>query len=201
MNCKHQCENKCCENKFNSLYIKKIIKQIGPVILGSKPSEIVNIPGKINEKQKKLKEIECFFDNCSRVKYKIITTKDGGKRVLFTNEKTMEETLSNKKIRNFLNFLGYPKSNTLKEYIDELAYRLESSEFPHEIGVFLGYPLKDVLGFMGYSNKECACVCSWRVYGDKEVSTKVYNSFIRDKKQMENMVNKLSLVELKYVIA
>ena len=39
------CGSKSCENKTNSSYIKRIIRLIGPVILGSKPAEIVNIPG------------------------------------------------------------------------------------------------------------------------------------------------------------
>ena len=69
--CKNKCENKNCENKTNSSYIKRIIKLIGPVILGSKPSEIVNIPGCHEEKIIKLNEIEAFFGNCKKVKYKI----------------------------------------------------------------------------------------------------------------------------------
>ena len=69
--CKNKCENKNCENKTNSSYIKRIIKLIGPVILGSKPSEIVNIPGCPEEKIIKLNEIEAFFGNCKKVKYKI----------------------------------------------------------------------------------------------------------------------------------
>ena len=198
MNCKHQCQS--CENRFKSLYIKKIIKQIGPVILGSKPAEIVNIPGDSDDKKTKLQEIESFFDNCLRVTYKIITTKDNGKRVLFINEKAMKDCLSNKKTKNFLNFLGYSKDSTFEEYIDELSARLESNEFPHEIGIFLGYPLKDVLGFMGYSKKECACIRGWRVYGDKEISMEVYNRFKQDKKTIEDMVNTLSIIELRNAI-
>ena len=38
---KSNCQSKCCENKSNSLYIKRILQMIGPVILGSKPAEIV----------------------------------------------------------------------------------------------------------------------------------------------------------------
>ena len=83
IDCKNKCENKNCENKTNSSYIKRIIKLIGPVILGSKPSEIVNIPGCPEEKIIKLNEIEAFFGNCKKVKYKIINVHDGSKRVLF----------------------------------------------------------------------------------------------------------------------
>ena len=151
---KLECNKKCCENKSNSLYIKRILEMLGAVILGSKPAEIINVPGSKEDKKIKLSQIEAFFSNCSRITYRIITTHDGGKRVLFINEKSMEKVLVNKRCINFLKFVGYPADYQLNDYMDELVFRLQSEEFPHEIGVFLGYPLKDVLGFMGYGKNE-----------------------------------------------
>ena len=134
------------------------------------------------------------------IKYKIINVHDGSKRVLFINEKSMNRRLLDKKCRNFLRFLGYPREYNFEAYMRELMLRLESEEFPHEIGIFLGYPLKDVLGFMGYGKQEFVEVCSWRIYGDKEVSYKIYNSFLRDKMKMHDLVEKMSISELKDVI-
>lgn len=197
---KLECNKKCCENKSNSSYIKRILEMIGPVILGSKPSEIVNIPGTIEEKRVKLFQIQSFFSNCSKITYRIITTHDGGKRVLFINELSMNRVLSNKRCINFLKFIGYPSDYNFDGYINELVSRLESEEFPHEIGVFLGYPLKDVLGFMGYGKKELVEIRNWKIYGDKQVSYDVYNSFLRDKKIMREMIDNLSMNELKRAI-
>lgn len=52
--------------------------------------------------------------------------------------------------------------------IAQLAHRIrEQEQFPHEIGLFLGYPPEDVRGFM----ENCACgqKCTgcWKVYGDE----------------------------------
>lgn len=105
----------------------------------------------------------------------------------------MNRRLLDKKCRNFLRFLGYPREYNFEAYMRELMLRLESEEFPHEIGIFLGYPLKDVLGFMGYGKQEFVEVCSWRIYGDKEVSYKIYNSFLRDKMKMHDLVEKMSI--------
>ena len=197
---KFNCDKKCCENKSNSIYIKRILELIGAVVLGSKPAEIINIPGSIEEKQMKLAKIESFFSNCSRIAYRIITTHDGGKRVLFINEKSMEKNLSNKKCINFLKFVGYPSDYKLNDYMNELVCRLQSEEFPHEIGVFLGYPLKDVLGFMGYGKGELVEIRNWRIYGDKEISYKVYNSFMRDRETMKAMIQNMSINELRRAI-
>ena len=194
------CNKNCCENKSNSIYIKRILEMIGAIILGSKPAEIINIPGSKEDKEIKLSEIESFFSNCSRITYRIITTHDGGKRVLFINEKSMEKVLSNKRCVNFLKFVGYSSDYKLNEYIDELVLRLQSEKFPHEIGVFLGYPLKDVLGFMGYGKNELVEIRNWRIYGDKEASYEVYNNFIRDKAIMKEMVQTMDMTELRKVI-
>lgn len=197
---KLNCNKNCCESKSNSTYIKRVLEIIGAVVLGSKPSEIINIPGSIEDKEVKLHQIESFFCQCSRITYRIISTNNGGKRVLFINEKSMAKVLSNKRCINFLKFVGYSYEYKLNEYIDELVVRLESEEFPHEIGVFLGYPLKDVLGFMGYGKNELVEIKNWRIYGDKELSYKVYNSFRRDKAIMKEMVQTMSIKELKRAI-
>lgn len=52
--------------------------------------------------------------------------------------------------------------------INQLARKLkECTDFPHEIGLFLGYPPEDVQGFI--ENKACnsKCVGHWKVYGDE----------------------------------
>lgn len=197
---KLECNKKCCENKSNSLYIKRILEMLGAVILGSKPAEIINVPGSKEDKKIKLSKIEAFFSNCSRITYRIITTHDGGKRVLFINEKSMEKVLVNKRCINFLKFVGYSSDYELNDYMDELVFRLQSEEFPHEIGVFLGYPLKDVLGFMGYGKNELVEVKNWRIYGDKEISYEVYNNFMRDKAIMKEMIESMNINELRRVI-
>ena len=197
---KLECNKKCCENKSNSLYIKRILEMLGAVILGSKPAEIINVPGSKEDKKIKLSKIEAFFSNCSRITYRIITTHDGGKRVLFINEKSMEKVLVNKRCINFLKFVGYSSDYELNDCMDELVFRLQSEEFPHEIGVFLGYPLKDVLGFMGYGKNELVEVRNWRIYGDKEISYEVYNNFMRDKAIMKEMIESMNINELRRVI-
>ena len=168
---KLECNKKCCENKSNSLYIKRILEMLGAVILGSKPAEIINVPGSKEDKKIKLSQIEAFFSNCSRITYRIITTHDGGKRVLFINEKSMEKVLVNKRCINFLKFVGYSSDYELNDYMDELVFRLQSEE-----------------------------VRNWRIYGDKEISYEVYNNFMRDKAIMKEMIESMNINELRRVI-
>ena len=41
----------------------------------------------------------------------------------------------------------------------------EAADFPHEIGVFLGYPLEDVVGFIRHRGKCFTCCGCWKSYG------------------------------------
>ena len=88
----------------------------------------------------------------------------------------------------------------LNKYIDILVDKLHSNEFPHEIGIFLGYPLKDVVGFMGYGNYKFYKTKNWRVYGDPSVSEKVYNSFVSDRNKMKELLKFNSIENLLSVI-
>ena len=63
---------------------------------------------------------------------------------------------------------GYPVDRGLEEMLDALQLRLTCGAFPHEIGLFLGYPPEDVEGFRlhrGRDYKLCGC---WKVYSDVE---------------------------------
>ena len=55
----------------------------------------------------------------------------------------------------------------LDDLLAQLTYRLQTqSEFPHEIGVFLGYPLRDVVGFIQNKGNNYTCSGLWKSYGD-----------------------------------
>lgn len=59
----------------------------------------------------------------------------------------------------------------------QLIHRLRGSgSFPHEIGLFLGYPPEDVRGFM-HDSAGCNCVGTWKVYGDEVKARKLFQEF------------------------
>ena len=50
-------------------------------------------------------------------------------------------------------------------------------EFPHEIGLFLGYPLGDVVGFMEHKGKNCLCCGCWKAYTDACAAKRQFDRF------------------------
>ena len=57
--------------------------------------------------------------------------------------------------------------------------RKSSDEFPHEIGICLGYPLEDVEGFINHKEEGCKTVGTWKVYGDVEQAEASFRRFRR----------------------
>ena len=53
----------------------------------------------------------------------------------------------------------------------------EGDRFPHEVGLFLGYPPEDVRGFIQHQGACCKCSGCWKVYGDVEKSKKCFERF------------------------
>ena len=59
-----------------------------------------------------------------------------------------------------------------------LAKRLsDSAEFPHEIGLFLGYPIVDVIGFIHNKAQNYKYCGLWKVYGDTEQAQKIFELY------------------------
>lgn len=78
----------------------------------------------------------------------------------------LEQMLSDDAYQSFLAQAGYERTN-LDDLLEQLAQRLRTQpEFPHEIGVFLGYPLRDVIGFIKNHGRNFTCCGFWKSYGD-----------------------------------
>lgn len=74
---------------------------------------------------------------------------------------------------------GYRTDNT-DVCVAQLAARVrKEAEFPHEIGLFLGYPPEDVEGFICHRDEDCKCVGCWRVYGDADKARKQFDRYDR----------------------
>lgn len=80
--------------------------------------------------------------------------------------------------RAFLERMGYPVGCTLDSALDILADRMAAG-MAHEVGVFLGYPLRDVEGFVENSGRGYKLLGCWKVYGDVEHAQAMFRR-IRD---------------------
>ena len=62
--------------------------------------------------------------------------------------------------------------------IIQLMQRLaDGGEFPHEIGLFLGYPPEDVSGFIENRAEGYKCAGEWKVYGDADKAKETFAEY------------------------
>lgn len=63
----------------------------------------------------------------------------------------------------------------MEQCIKHLKTRLQHYTcFPHEIGIFLGYPLEDVIGFIENEGQNCKCRGLWKVYCNELETTRLF---------------------------
>lgn len=100
-------------------------------------------------------------------------------------------------VRNLLKERGY-ETEAPGRCVVQLIKKINSSgEFPHEIGLFLGYPPEDVCGFIENGAADCKLIGTWKVYGDEEKArrtfekyrkcTYVYSTLIAEGKSVERL--------------
>lgn len=88
----------------------------------------------------------------------------------------LEKRLHTQEVHKFLFAHGYDTFSIpycLKKLEESLAY----TDFPHEIGIFLGYPLEDVKGFINNFGQNCKCIGYWKVYGNEHEAIKTFERF------------------------
>lgn len=80
-------------------------------------------------------------------------------------------------VMDLLEKYGYTDCN-MKNCISWLKCRLYQYDcFPHEIGIFLGYPLEDVEGFIENKGKNCKSCGMWKVYCNEYEKKKLFEKF------------------------
>lgn len=67
--------------------------------------------------------------------------------------------------------------DTLSSALERLKTRLLNDDFPHEIGIFLGYPLKDVIAFIENKGKNCLTCGYWKVYYNQNKAEQIFRRY------------------------
>lgn len=79
----------------------------------------------------------------------------------------LEQILAGRAEQAYLRSAGYTGVCGCDACLAQLSLRLCcDGDFPHEIGIFLGYPLEDVVGFVKNKGKNYTCCGYWKCYGD-----------------------------------
>lgn len=160
-------------------FIEKYISYNTALISAAvKPSVTLTIKKTLNNKIYKLWETygqQCLEElELSTV---ILRESDDYVILLIYNNEILENFLNKEDNREFLEALGYDLSTELSFTLSKLVERYNIYKCPHELGVFLGYPIDDVKGFMSCTREKCIFCGYWKVYKDVEKAKEIFALF------------------------
>lgn len=107
--------------------------------------------------------------NQSNVRALKLVERDNRHLMLLYRPEKLFPILQQPEVTTTLESIGYPVSDC-ETILNHLQKRMQQQDFPHEIGFFIGYPVKDVLGYMGLSPLPLVGQGPWKMYGELESS-------------------------------
>ncbi len=110
------------------------------------------------------------------VHFVVLRTKEQKALIYVYRKQKLENRLHCPHVRAFLQNYNY-EDFSLKSCLCQLKKRLENAEFPHEIGVFLGYPLSDITSFIEHKGQNYKCTGYWKVYTDEQNAQKTFAQY------------------------
>ncbi len=165
----------------------QIVLQCAPTIAGMKISNLLIVPRNQEDK------VRFVLRHSGLMGYRLVYDRQ---RVIFLvfNRDMLMSYLAKKDIREFLSTFGYRTDAfgyTLRNFQSRYdSYINDRKEFPHEIGVFLGYPLCDVKGFIENGGDNFVLSGYWKVYDHKKEAQELFEKFDDAKDDMVRMVSK-----------
>jgi hypothetical protein len=159
-----------------------LARQCAPTFTGLKAASLVAFQKeRFDDLDAQLADYEpCFA--CHGVS--VFRLLDGENRalVLFYRADALEKILRRRAARALLRRYGYLPSDSLSAMLGRLRRRVQRSadasvDFPHEIGLFLGYPPHDVRGFIENKGRGFLCCGFWKVYANADASRALFKRY------------------------
>ncbi len=151
-----------------------------PILSGSKAANIMTVTGR------EFFRIGYLLQGTD-ISYRFLKTK-GDKGVLYLyRERELVTYLHAEEVRDFLKEYGYMSDN-LDDMLERLSNRIcfyssGNAAFPHEIGIFLEYPLMDVKGFLENDGKNFIYSGYWKVYHDVQRTIQKFRQYDEERER------------------
>jgi hypothetical protein len=160
--------------------------QCAPLIMGLKISNLLNI-----SREDFIPMQEIVRD--SHLSWYLFLETEEKLTVLLYQRESLENHLRQPEVARLLEKMGYQSqfSEDILEIFGERyrRYMKTKREFPHEMGLLLGYPAEDVEGFINNRGNHSLYAGYWKVYANKERKLKLFESFENAKESMIQLLS------------
>lgn len=156
--------------------------QAAPTINRYKPASLICFK---NNQRFKLKDLwDKHKDKIQELvpfKFKEVKRCEAGINVLFYWEDWLKRIVESKESSEYLFSLGYENQNSLEDILERLSQNFHHG-CPNEIGIFLGYPLSDVIAFSSNRKEKYIFVGYWKVYSNENKARKLFKLYDKARK-------------------
>ena len=155
----------------------KICYHAAPTLFSSKPSSLIclNNNGKLKLKDIWDKYKETLKNLISLEFFEVKSNKDCVSILIYKREQ-LENILFINDVKSYLLSCGYDNYASVEEGLSLLRER-NRNNCPDEIGIFLGYPLSDVIAFASRDTIKCCAVGYWRVYSNEKQALSLFEEY------------------------
>ena len=154
-----------------------LVRHSAPTLAGIKTASLFTCP--YESREQLLDSVRQMNQRLRGKGLRVLPLRFSEKRALIYiyRPKMLLEDLSDTAALRLLENCGYDTESCGKCIVRLVQKLRQDEDFPHEIGLFLGYPPEDVCGFM--ENKACGCKCvgCWKVYGDEAAAQKKFDQY------------------------
>lgn len=176
-------------NSYNNIdyLFSTIACGAAPTLAKQKPSSLLVFSNNNRNLQDTWEEFKNELEDKLNVKFVELKKSEKSTIVLFYNEESFKKILREEKNIEFLKRFGYNTKMKLEECLLLLGKRFENN-CPHEIGIFLGYPVDDVVMFIDYPNKKCKMIGYWKVYHNIEEAKNIFRKYDQIKSNIIKLI-------------
>lgn len=126
----------------------------------------------------------------------ILSKREKSSSILCYREDLLTKQININCVKSFLSLCGYDTDNA-KTCANCMKKRFLENEFPHEIGLLLGYPYEDVIGFIENKGENYLMSGYWKVYENMEEKAKIFALYNHLRREYLNASNKdINLLKL-----
>lgn len=152
-----------------------IVRHCSPTLAALKPASLFTFPGNFAGKDacENRAALQRTIDGCneqldaSQVCIRVLAWRERGALIYVFRPAALAASLQEPQAAGILERMGYESrdpAHCLRRLQHRLAAPQHTGTFPHEIGLFLGYPPADVAAFIRNGGKNYAALGLWKAY-------------------------------------